>query len=184
MRPPESFVEQPVRSLQTMLRVIAEDDPRYPTVVPDGIYGPTTMNAVSAIQRRAGIPVTGITDQETWEEIVRIYEPAFIRIGKAEPIEVLINPGQVYRVGDSSPNIYLAQSMLTQISNDTATIPSPGHSGILDESTSEALSSFQSIAGLPVSGELDKITWKHLVLQFTLSSHHNTGRLEPNVNIY
>ena len=47
MRPPESFIEQPVRSLQTMLRVIAEDDDRFPTVVPDGIYGPTTMQAVS-----------------------------------------------------------------------------------------------------------------------------------------
>ena len=41
MRPPESFIEQPVRSLQTMLRVIAEDDPTFPTVVPDGIYEDT-----------------------------------------------------------------------------------------------------------------------------------------------
>ena len=40
MRPAESFIEQPVRSLQTMLRVLAEDDQRLPTVVPDGIYGP------------------------------------------------------------------------------------------------------------------------------------------------
>ena len=36
MRPAESFVSQPVRSLQTMLRVLAEDDPRLPTVVLTG----------------------------------------------------------------------------------------------------------------------------------------------------
>ena len=63
MRPPESFLAQPVRSLQTMLRVIAEDDNSLPTVVPDGIYGQTTMNAVTEFQRREGLPLTGITDQ-------------------------------------------------------------------------------------------------------------------------
>ena len=65
MRPGESFVEQPVRSLQTMLRVIAEDDPTLPTVIPDGIYGPATMIAVTSFQRREGIPVTGIVDERT-----------------------------------------------------------------------------------------------------------------------
>lgn len=176
MRPPESFVEQPVRSLQTMLRVIAEDDRRLPTVVPDGIYGPTTMNAVTAFQRREGIPITGIVDQPTWELIVAAYEPAIIRVGKAEPIEIIMDPGQVFRRGDSSPYIYLLQSILTQLSQDHPTIISPGHSGVVDDPTSEALAAFQLLAGLPVTGELDKITWKHLSRQFTLNAHHNTAQ--------
>ena len=58
MRPPESFVGQPIRSLQTMLRVIAEDDPSHMRVIPDGIYGPETMAAVSTFQRKHGLPVT------------------------------------------------------------------------------------------------------------------------------
>ena len=66
MKPGESFVEQPIRSLQTMLRVIAEDDPRLPDLVPDGIYGQTTMQAVTAFQRLYGLPITGIADQNTW----------------------------------------------------------------------------------------------------------------------
>jgi len=85
MRPGESFIEQPVRSLQTMLRVLSEDDKRLPTIVPDGIYGPTTTNAVAAFQRREGLPSTGVTNQETWNAIVENYEPALIRIGKAQP---------------------------------------------------------------------------------------------------
>ena len=176
MRPGESFVEQPVRSLQTMLRVIAEDDNRSPTVIPDGIYGPETMNAVAAFQRRKGLPTTGITDQDTWEAIVADYEYALIRVEKAQPIEIIMNPGEVYKAGDSNPNIYLVQSILTQLSNDTASIIPPGHSGTLDEDTVQALSAFQLIAGLPVTGELDKVTWKNLSQQFTLSVHHNTGR--------
>lgn len=175
MRPPESFVGQPVRSLQTMLRVISEDDSRLPTVVPDGIYGPTTMTAVSAFQRQYGLPVTGIVDQQTWERIVDIYEPALIRVGKAEPIEIIMDPGQIYRRGDSSPYLYLLQSMLTQLSRDHPTIEAPTHSGILDDETAKSLLAFQILAGLEATGELDKITWKHLSKQFTLNTHHNTA---------
>ncbi len=173
MRPGESFVEQPVRSLQTMLRVLAEDDPRQPTVVPDGIYGPTTTQAVTAFQRRRGLPVTGATDQRTWETIVQDYEPALIRIDKAAPIEVLIDPGQVFKRGDSSPYVYLLQSMLTQLSRDHNRIEPPGHSGIMDDDTVNSLREFQQLSDLPTTGDFDKVTWKHLVHQFTLNAHAN-----------
>ena len=180
MRPPESLVEQPVRSLQTMLRVLAEDDRSLPTVVPDGIYGPSTMNAVTAFQRRAGLPITGIVDQVTWEGIVAAYEPAIIRVGKAEPIEILLEPGQVLRNGDSSPYIYLVQAMLTQLSNDHPMIAQPGSSGVMDVTTQESVAQFQQLAGLPLTGEVDRITWKHLVLQFTLNAHHNAATFAPS----
>lgn len=176
MRPVESFVRQPVRSLQTMLRVLAEDDNTLPTVVPDGIYGPTTMQAVSTFQRKYGLPVTGIVNQQTWNELVNIYEPALIRIGKAQPIEIIFEPGQVFRKGDSSPYIYLLQAMLTQLSNDHITIERPGNSGVIDNPTSLSLQGFQKLAGLEETGELDRITWKHLVHQFTLNANHHAHR--------
>ena len=173
MRPDESFVEQPVRSLQTMLRVISEDDPRLPTVIPDGIYGPATMIAVTAFQRREGIPVTGITDENTWTRIVAAYEPALIRVGKAEPIEILLEPGQVIILGESSPYVYLMQGMLAQLSQDHRDISRPGFDGILGPDTADSLRGFQQLAALPVTGTLDRITWQHLVRQFTLNAAHN-----------
>lgn len=176
MRPSESFVAQPVRSLQTMLRVIAEDDRRLPTVIPDGIYGPSTMYAVSAFQRRYAIPVTGIVDQPTWNKIYEVYEPALIRIDKAQPIEILMDPGEIFRSGDANPYIYLLQSMLTQLSNDHPSIDTPDHTGVMDNSTVRSLSGFQQLADLPVTGELDKITWKLLVNQFTLNAHHHAAK--------
>ncbi len=175
MRPPESFVAQPVRSLQTMLRVLAEDDARLPTVVPDGIYGPSTMQAVSAFQRQYGLPVNGIVDEIVWDSIVAAYEPALIRVDKAEPIEIIMDAGKVYILGDAGPYIYLLQSMLTQLSKDHTAIIAPNHNGVLDDSTADALSAFQKLAGLPVTGQLDKITWKHLVHHFSLNAHHNTA---------
>ena len=182
MRPSESFIEQPIRSLQTMLRVLAEDDPRLPTVIPDGIYGPTTMQAVAAFQRQNGIPQNGITDQETWEAIVARYDDALIRIDTAEPIEIIMNAGQVYRAGEQNPNIYLLQSILTVLSADHPTILPPDHTGILDELTQESLRGFQRLASLPETGELDKISWKHLSKQFTLYSHRfQKGTVETSL---
>lgn len=175
MKPPETFVARPVRSLQTMLRVISEDDNRIPTVVPDGIYGQSTMNAVSAFQRGNGLPVTGITDQATWESIVNIYEDALIRIGKAQPIEIVFEPGQIFRRGDRSPYLYLLQSMLTVLSQTSPTIGSPPQSGAIDSRTAEALAAFQILAGLPPTGELDRITWKYLVHHFTQEASRITG---------
>ena len=171
MRPNESFVEQPIRSLQTMLRVIAEDDSRLPTLVPDGIYGPSTMRSVSTFQRLYDLPVTGVTDQSTWDKIVAVYEPALIRVDKTEAIEIILEPGQVFRIGDSNAYIYLLQSILIQLSNDNPTIIRPEHNGVFDDPTSEALAAFQFLAGLPATGELDKVTWKYLVKHFTLSAN-------------
>ena len=176
MRPKESFVGQPIRSLQTMLRVLAEDDASLPSLVPDGIYGQETTNAILAFQRKYGLPTTGVTDQTTWDRIVPAYEEAYIRVHKAAPIEIIMDPGKVFRLGESSPYIYLLQSLLTQLSNDHPAINRPDHSGVLDESTAKALTAFQLLSDLPQTGELDKITWKQLVHQFSLNAHHHEAQ--------
>ena len=69
MRPSESFVGQPIRSLQTMLRVLSEYIPQIPPIAVDGIFGPATRTAVLAAQQRFGLPQTGIVDFDTWDEI-------------------------------------------------------------------------------------------------------------------
>lgn len=172
MKPGESFLQQPVRSLQTMLRVIADDDDALPTVIPDGIYGQQTIQAVNAFQTKYNLPITGVTDQSTWEQIVKIYEGTLIRIDKAEPIEVIIDPGKVFRKGEQGPYIFLLQSILTQLSFDSQLIPRPNHTGVLDDATANSLRAFQRLSTLPETGELDKITWRHLAKQFALSAHH------------
>ncbi len=176
MKPPESFAAQPVRSLQSMLRVLAEDDNSLPTVVPDGIYGQTTMRAVTEFQRREGLPLTGVADQVTWDAIAVRYEPALVRIGKAEPIEIIIDPNQVFLLGDEGPYIILMQAMLIWLSRDHTLITAPTATGIFDTDTQTALSGFQQAAGLPQTGQLDKVTWKNLSRHFTLNAHHNSSR--------
>lgn len=172
MRPPESFIAQPVRSLQTMLRVIAEDAGHTDSVVPDGIYGSSTLQAVSAFQRSHGLPVTGITDRDTWEMIVREYQPALVRVDAAQPLQLILNANQVIRRGQSHPYLYLIQSMLLALSEIYGSVPPPRITGTLDLPTSESITAFQYLSALPQTGEIDKITWKHLALQYPLAVNH------------
>lgn len=175
MRPDESFIQQPIRSLQTMLRVLSEQDRSHPTVVPDGIYGQTTTNAVSAFQQMHGLPVTGVTDQDTWEKIVAEYDSALIQVGEAEPVELILNPNEILRRGDNSPYLYVVQALLIVLSETYASIPRPKSTGILDDQTADSLATFQGLNGLPMTGELDKITWKHLALHFPLAANLGQG---------
>lgn len=176
MKPGESFISQPIRSLQTMLRVIAEHDPRHETLIPDGIYGPATVSAVSKFQRNHGIPVTGITDQTTWEAIVAEYDPALIAIGEAETVDIILNPNQVIRRGERHPHVHIVQAMLTVLSDIYDSVAEPSRSGILDEATADSLASFQGLSALPMTGNLDKKTWKHLALQYPLAANLQISR--------
>lgn len=170
MRPVESFVGQPVRSLQTMLRVIAQNDAAHPDVIPDGIYGPETVAAVSAFQQLHALPITGITDQNTWEAIVEIYNPAYVNIVAAYPLQIVLDPGQIIRKGERNFHLYLVQGMLTTLAKIYHSVSQPTLSGLLDEATAESIASFQVLSGLPMTGQLDKHTWKHLVLQYPLAA--------------
>lgn len=171
MRKQESFIGQPIRSLQTMLRVIAENDPVHETVIPDGIYGPETLSSVSTFQRLHGLPVTGVTDNHTWDAVVEIYEAALVEQQEAEPLFILLNPKQVIRKGERHPNIYLVQAILTVLAEEYESIGRPDSTGILDEATADALASFQGLSGLPMTGNLDKQTWRHLALQYPLAAN-------------
>ena len=171
MRTDETFVGQPVRSLQQMLRTIAEYDDSHLPLIPDGIYGRKTLAAVSHFQRLHGLAVTGVTDQDTWESIVREYERAIIDVDHAQPVEIVLNTNEVLVRGDRSPYLHIAQAMLLALSEEYASITPPGRTGILDDATAQSLAAFQELSDLPQTGNLDKQTWKHLALHFPLAAN-------------
>ena len=171
MRPPESFVGQPIRSLQTMLQVIAQNDPGYITVTPDGIYGPETIRAVAAFQRKHMLPVTGITDLATWEAIIPVFDQSLAEQNAAPPVEVVWNPGVVLCRGEFHPNLFLVQGMLAVLADVYHSVSKPSLSGVLDDITSDSLASFQMLSGLPMTGNLDRMTWAQLSQQYPLAAN-------------
>lgn len=173
MRPRESFVSQPVRSLQTMLRVIGQDAGQERTLIPDGFYGNNTRDAVSEFQRNRGIPATGVADENTWKHIVAEYPDALTRVGPAQSLQLILNPGQILRSGESHPYLFLIQAMLTALQEAYGSVPAPPMTGVLDAPTGDSIASFQRLSMLPETGEMDKVTWKHLALHYPLAVNRN-----------
>lgn len=64
----EEQKSQHIYDLQTCLRRLQQERGVSP-LVPDGIYGAETAEAVRAHQRECGLPVTGRVDRETWDSI-------------------------------------------------------------------------------------------------------------------
>lgn len=178
MKPEESFVGQPIRSLQTMLRTIAQMEPGLITPEADGVYSPNTARAVASFQRSRGLRPTGVTDQKTHEAIVRAYQPARVEAEKAQPIQITLNPGQIIGQGEEHHLLYLVQTMLFTLGLLVDGVGSPAHSGVLDPQTRDSLAAFQLYAGLPPTGNLDKQTWKALALQYALASDELSRRLD------
>jgi hypothetical protein len=156
------FLGRSVTSLQTMVRVIARHDPACPSVVPDGIYGPATARAVTAQQRLAGLPQTGITDFATWQAIVAAYQTALVEVEPAAPLDIVMNPNQVILEGSDNLHILLIQAMLHILHQVYPNVADCPLSGVCDETTAEALRSLQRCCGAEPSGILDKGLWQLL----------------------
>ena len=62
-----------VEHLQYMLSVLSAYISEVPPLTIDGVFGNATRNAVIAVQRRFGLPQTGVVDAETWNEIYDQY---------------------------------------------------------------------------------------------------------------
>lgn len=170
MRPEESFVGQPIRALQTMLRTIAQSDPNQISVIPDGVYSQQTADAVRSFQENRGLPPTGTADQNTWEQIAEAYRPARVEALPAEPVYINLNPGQSFQRGDRHHHISLIQAMLQLLSRVYLQFPQLALTGEFDGPTEDAVLLLQELSGLPANGILDKNTWKHLVLHHALAA--------------
>ena len=57
-----------IRELQTCLRLLEPDESR--RLIPDGVFGPETAEAVKRFQEDAGMAITGEVDRSTWDAII------------------------------------------------------------------------------------------------------------------
>ena len=158
MRAPDIYLNNPVYSLQTMLRLLSDSDPRILPVIPDGFYGPNTYASVRSFQEAYGLPVTGEVDQQTWNAIANAYAMALPE--QMQPsIEPFWFPGQSIQPGQQNIHLYLVQAMLLALSKYYPEIEPPTVNGVLDAVTQRDLQWLQGKAELPQTGTLNTLTW-------------------------
>ena len=164
MFPTDPLLGKPVRSLQTMLRVIARLEPELPAVIPDGIFGKTTLQAVSAFQRKYTLPVTGVVNEATWQAITDAYELARLEQDAAAPLQIFLEPNQIINAAHPSIHTPLLQGMLYAIGGYYDNLPRIVLTGIYDQATHDLVAALQDYAGYTdvAVGSVDKKTWQML----------------------
>ena len=94
-------------------------------------------------------------------QILRNYYGSDIYINTAEEVSgiPLSWPGYTLDIGDSGTPVRTIQEQLSAIRRTYSNIPPLAIDGIYGEDTAAAVSRFQSIFDLPVTGEVDYSTW-------------------------
>ena len=170
MRQAGDYIARPVRSLQSMLRVIAKAEPEVPSVVPDGIYGGDTENAIRAFQTAHNLPATGQTDNATWNAVVEAYTHCASEVLPACPLYIRWDPLQVLHPGDRNLHLYLIQGMLMALDRVYNPIPDVQATGVYDEATRQAITWLLERSDLPDENRIDQAVWEYLCGLYCIST--------------
>ena len=147
--------DSPIYNLQVFLRTISQKYPLIPNVLPDGYYGDATVKAVIAFQNMHGLSPTGVTDNATWTEIVRVYE-AIERENTSNRLDFFPEEDLFLENDNYTPTIAIIQTMLNSLSERFSNLTSVEINGVNDEATQTAIIKLQSIAGLNADGSITK----------------------------
>lgn len=173
--------DSPIHNLQVFLRAISNKYDEIPSVIPDGVYGNSTEEAVKAFQRKFLLSETGTTDNSTWDSIVNVYRE--IENDTSDPRWVRIYPEHGLRPENNSytPTIYVIQTMMMAISERFSNIPPPSVNGILDNPTIESIKAIQIASGLNPDGNPSRIFWDYLSVIY--ETYVSTNRVENSSQI-
>ncbi|MCM1524929.1 MAG: peptidoglycan-binding protein [Ruminococcus sp.] len=155
-----------VREVQEYLREsgFTRDDGM--PVIPDGIYGQHTKEAVANFQRSSGLPVTGEVDRVTWDRLYGYYEDLMINVRIQEGIKPLPDLNITLGIGDMGFSIMILQAMLNTVAGIYTNICTVPSEGVYDDSTAKAVKEIQAAAGIEPTGKTDIRTWNIIVRFF------------------
>ena len=153
-----------VRLIQEALNTLA---PYYPgrlwILTVDGAYGNMTRDAIYAFQSIFGLPLTGIVNEATWNRLMQEAASVSGGGGGGGGTQIPPFPGNL-SMGASGANVRLVQEAINTLA------PSyPGRLWILTVDgnfgpmTRDAIFTFQSLFGLPITGIINESTWNRLM---------------------
>lgn len=156
------MLAKPVSSLQYMLNQLSQTYRFLPQLVPDGVYGERTLEAVMRFQREAGLPVTGTVDQATWDAIRSSWLEQQSRESYARAARVFPSEGIQVHEGNTKEYMIVPQTMFNVLSRHFEGIVPCQADGIHGPASAENVRWLQKAAGLPETGCMDKATWDAL----------------------
>ncbi len=165
-----------VQNIQYLIAYLSQFYSTIPAVAIDGIYGPSTADAVRAVQRTFELPITGAVDFDTWDVMYRTYL-GFIETIPFEYVEgnILPYPGIPLRIGSEDDSVRVLQEYLNFISRSIPEIPAVNPTGYFGTQTRAAVTAFQELYGIPATGTVASVTWNAIADLY--SDLYNGSRL-------
>ncbi len=148
-----------IYEIQTYLRYLSRYITQIPDIIPDGIYGPETREAVAAFQRRAGLPPTGEVDFETWTQLVDTFDSIARAQREVRPVHVYPIDIPEMKEGDDFEEIYILQIMLRRLAKIYGNLHMPNITGKFDSDTKRAVNEIAALYGKQTNGRVDRELW-------------------------
>lgn len=157
----------PVRTLQYYLSIIAYFNGNLAPVPLNGQFDSGTVDAVERFQRFYGLPVTGIVDTATWNTISRIYTETVNALPAGyQGVNAKLYPGYFLTPGMRNQAVEDLQTYLSRIADIIPEIPKLPITGYYGEQTENAVTTFQQLYGIPVSGSVGPVTWYQIAREY------------------
>lgn len=174
---------------QAALNRVSQLHPAIPRISPpDGVFGSSTSEAVSALRESFGLPAGKDVDKAVWYLLRRLGAAAAgLAALRAEGLSYggasLAFPG-LLREGSSGAGPSRLQYLLRVLAAFRPEIPAPPDSGTFDAGTRRAVLAFERLTGLPATGEADARVWDALCSAFEGISRliFDNGSLFPAVD--
>ena len=157
----------PVTTVQYYLSIIAYFNGALEPVPRSGTFGPETVAAVERFQEFYGLPVTGIVDNATWNTITKIYTETVASLPQGyQGNNAKLYPGFFLTKGMRNQSVSDLQTYLQLIAENIPEIPSVSVTGYYGDQTEAAVSAFQRLYGIDVSGAAGPVTWATIANQY------------------
>lgn len=153
------MLANPVSSLQYMLRQLSATYQFLPQLVVDGVFGERTLEAVMRFQQEAGLPVTGIVDQVTWDAIRDAWLAQEAKTGYARATRLFPSEGITVHEGETKEYLIVPQTMFNVLTKQFEGITPCEADGCNGPATADNIRWLQKAAGLPQTGCMDTATW-------------------------
>lgn len=183
-----------VHLLQQQLNAISVNYPLIRPIYPvDGIFGPSTQEAVRVFQKQFNLTQDGIVGKSTWYKINYIYVAVrklaeLSSIGRVENDKTGEWPQEILKYGDR--NVYVQQlqfylSTIATFNNAISQISSID--SFFGNQTLNAVRSFQKFYGLEVDGIVGENTWNRIFVIYSdmvrVTNPDNQAPVYPGIPI-
>lgn len=169
------MVGQPIKSLQFMLRRLSRRYPFLPVLVPDGVFGERTLEAVMLFQRELHPPVTGAVDEGTWRAIQNEWLDLERELAAPRTLRG-VPPGVHVEEGREESYLYPIQAMFQSLSKILEGVQLEDINGVHSGTSVDNIRWLQRHAMLDETGEIDRETWDMLTRLYELFAVAQAGK--------